>query len=87
MNATLLNAYRNFVSAHDRTPGIVDASEARELISIAKDINKNGNWCCFTSSLRGDRSLITLVQKHTDHFESESLGLIRRHLNRTQPGR
>ena len=86
MNATLLNAYRNFVSAGDRTPGIVDAGEARELISIAKDINKKGNWSCFNSGLRGDRSLIKLVQKHTDHFEAESLGLIRKHLNRTQPG-
>lgn len=60
MNTDVTSAFKTFTAATDVTPGIVDASEARELIAIAKDIFTTS--CCGASVNRlGQKELKQLL--------------------------
>lgn len=74
IHASLANAYNSYTSRNDRSPGVVDAGEAVQLIKIAQDLNKQSTGSCSSKgSDKGDQSLKDLVKAHGDKFDSEAL--------------
>jgi hypothetical protein len=81
MSVAMHSAYSNFIADNDRTPGVVDAGEAQELISIARNINAQNSGCCSTSTA-GDRELGILMTEHPDRFDPQATNEIESYLRR-----
>ncbi|MDA0713257.1 MAG: hypothetical protein O2897_04640 [bacterium] len=83
MNTDVTSAFRSFTATTDTTPGIVDASEARELIAIAKDVYTTS--CCGASVNRlGQKELKKLFKENPTKFNEDAKGLISYYLTRNR---
>ena len=70
IDARLSAALSQFTSDTDDTPGVVDASEARELLNHAKAINRENAWFWgLIPSKKGTDQLAKLYASHSSEFE------------------
>ena len=69
IDARLSTALTQFTSDTDDTPGVVDANEARELLSHAKEINAENAWLCgLIPSKKGTKQLEQLYKDNGAKF-------------------
>ena len=70
IDARLSAALSQFTSDTDDTPGVVDASEARELLNHARAINRENAWFWgLIPSKKGTDQLAKLYASHSSEFE------------------
>ncbi len=82
IDQNLIRAFNSHTSSSSSTPAMVDDAEARELVSIAEDINAGSAKCCgFVKSHKGEKDLKQLFLDNQTKFDPNAQKVINVWLN------
>ena len=77
IDSRLTTALEQFTSASDATPGVVDSSEARQLIDTAKSIDKeNASFFGLVSDGKARKQLGELLGNQSSKFEGTAAAMV-----------